>query len=190
MNGFWGFEQAHRDFVAIPNVPSEPMNAPRKSNPALSRRSLPSQVIFAVRQDHFGAQHVVRGDAVGEAVRSAGVLGHVTADGAGSLARRVRRVVQPKLGGCLGEFDVDDPRLDQRGSIARIDFDDPVIRVRAMTTDPLRGMAPPESPVPAPRGTILAPCRFAIRTAAMTSSAEPGTTTALGIALSIDPSYS
>ena len=31
--------------VAIPNVPSEPMNAPRKSNPALSRRSLPSQVI-------------------------------------------------------------------------------------------------------------------------------------------------
>ena len=71
-------------------------------------------------------------------------------------------------------------------SISMIRF----IRVRAMTTEPLRGMAPPESPVPAPRGTMLAPCRFAIRTAAMTSSAEPGTTTAPGIALSIDPSYS
>ena len=41
-----------------------------------------------------------------------------------------------------------------------------------------------------PRATMYAPWRFAIRTIAETSSALRGSTTACGVALSIDPSYS
>ena len=47
---------------------------------------------LAVRQHDLRARHVVDGEAVLEAVRPARVLGHVAADGADLLARRVRRV--------------------------------------------------------------------------------------------------
>ncbi len=43
----------------------------------------------AIGQHHFDAQHVIDGDAVFERVRAAGVGGHVAADGAGPLARRI-----------------------------------------------------------------------------------------------------
>ena len=69
---------------------------------------------------------MVRGDAVGKTVWAAGVFGDVSADGAGALAGRVGRVVEPVLCGRLGEFDIDDAGLHQRCAVAGIDLDDAV----------------------------------------------------------------
>ncbi len=53
------------------------------------------------------------------------------------------------------------------------------------------GMAPPERPVPAPRATNGAPCRPQISTAADTSAAVRGSTTASGTARHpVSPSHS
>ena len=50
---------------------------------------------LAVGQHHFETEHVVGGDAVFERVRSAGIGGHIAADGAGGLAGRIGRIEQP-----------------------------------------------------------------------------------------------
>src|SRR5205807_1704738 len=53
---------------------------------------------LAVRQHYFEAENMVGRDAVFQRVWSAGVGGHVAADGAGRLAGRVRREEQaPRL---------------------------------------------------------------------------------------------
>ena len=49
---------------------------------------------FAIGQHHLEAEHVVGRDAVFERVRPAGVGGHVAADGASRLARRIGCVEQ------------------------------------------------------------------------------------------------
>jgi hypothetical protein len=54
------------------------------------------------------------------------------------------------------------------------------IRLSATTAQPGTGRAPPESPVPAPRGTIGMPASRAMRTTSATSSVEPGRRTSLG----------
>jgi len=55
---------------------------------------------------------------------------------------------------------------------------------------PAQAIVPPESPVPAPRGTIATPASRAARTIATTSSAVPGTATADGGCRSNPASYS
>ena len=64
------------------------------------------------------------------------------------------------------------------------------MRVVTMTTPPSQGMAPPVRPVPAPRAVTGRPCLRAMRTAAATSSASAGKTTASGMPRSIVASYS
>ena len=54
------------------------------------------------------------------------------------------------------------------------------MRVRTTLMAPSTAMAPPESPVPAPRGTSGTRCRAARRTMALTSAVLPGKTTASG----------
>ena len=54
------------------------------------------------------------------------------------------------------------------------------IRDSPRRTQPGTGSAPPDSPVPAPRGTTGIPASRAIRTTAATSSVEAGSTTTLG----------
>ena len=71
-----------------------------------------------VAQDPFKPQDVVRGHAVGEAVRAARVLRHVSADGARLLARGVRRVPQAVGGRRLRDVQVDHAGVDQ-GRLAR-----------------------------------------------------------------------
>ena len=71
-------------------------------------------------------------------------------------------------------------------SISRMRF----IRVTASTMPPRCAPAPPLSPVPAPLATTGTPRRAAIATTAETSAVEDGSTTAAGIALSTEPSYS
>ncbi len=64
------------------------------------------------------------------------------------------------------------------------------IRANETTTPPSTGMAPPERPVPAPRGTIGTPCCEQNRASFDTSAVSLGSTTASGEAVSIAPSYS
>jgi len=47
---------------------------------------------------------------------------------------------------------------------------------------PGTGSAPPDRPVPAPRGTMGIPASTAMRTTAATSSVDAGSTTTLGAA--------
>ena len=64
------------------------------------------------------------------------------------------------------------------------------MRAKDITTPPSTGIAPPERPVPAPRGTIGTPCSWQKRATAATSAVVSGSTTASGEAVSADPSYS
>ena len=65
------------------------------------------------------------------------------------------------------------------------------MRARPMTTLSGPGNAPPESPVPAPRATMVLPCRRAAFTAAATSAVEAGSTAATGrMRVPVRPSHS
>jgi hypothetical protein len=66
-----------------------------------------------------------------------------------------------------------------------------VMREVPMMMPPSTGSAPPERPVPAPRGTIGMPASHASRTQAATSSVEAGRTTIAGrIRMPSSPSHS
>ncbi len=78
----------------------------------------------AVRQHQLEAEDVVGRDAVGQAVRPAGVLGDVAADGAGALAGGVGGVVEAVLRDGLAQLQVDDAGLDQRGQVLDVDLED------------------------------------------------------------------
>ncbi len=67
------------------------------------------------------AHHVVHGEAVLEAMHAARVLGHIAADGAGDLRRRVRRVIQAIGSRRIGDGQVAHPRLHARDARSRID---------------------------------------------------------------------
>ena len=54
------------------------------------------------------------------------------------------------------------------------------MRMRPSTTPSSSGRAPPESEVPAPRGTTRTPIAWQTRSTAATSSVEAGSTTARG----------
>src|SRR5271169_1770409 len=65
------------------------------------------------------------------------------------------------------------------------------MRVRATTTQPGTGSAPPERPVPAPRATRARPFARASFTTATTSSVEAGRTTREGVTRKlVSPSHS
>ena len=65
------------------------------------------------------------------------------------------------------------------------------MREHSITTAPSAGSAPPESPVPAPRGTKGTPCARQARTRPCTSCASRGNTTARGAPVcSVSPSHS
>jgi hypothetical protein len=77
----------------------------------------------AVGQDDLKAADVVRGEAVLEAVRAAGVLGHVAADRAHDLRRRIGRVeVRGRDGGRDGH--VRHPGLAHHALVLEVDLED------------------------------------------------------------------
>ncbi len=84
-------QQPHGDFG---HYAKRPFGADRETRQveAWPVRGLAAQADqAAVVQDHLDAQHVIDRDAERQAVRPARVVGHVAADGAGLLARRIRR---------------------------------------------------------------------------------------------------
>ena len=154
--------------VTTPSVPSDPTNRPTRSSPAtplVVRRRQPDRVAVGDRpaDDRAQAEHVIAGDAVLQAAQAARVGGHVAADRGPRCAGRVRRVPQSVLGhrrlaaprrpGCPG-------RSPGPGSI----------RDRSRMTQLPTAFAPPDRPVPAPRGTIGAPSSAQARTTCCTSA--------------------
>ena len=114
---------------------------------------------LAVGQDDLEAEDVGVGDALGEAVRTARVVGHVAADRARLLAARVRGEVQPVGGHRTAEVEVEHAWLDPRPPDGGVDRQDAVHLGREMMTAPSGGTAPPASPVPEPRATNGTPWR-------------------------------
>ena len=100
--------------VAIPNIPSLPTKSPTRSGPQGSpwRRAEPDD--GRVGQHDLELDDVIGGDAVLEAVRPAGVLGDVAADGAGRLAGGIGDVVQAVRRDRLGEPRVHHAGLERR----------------------------------------------------------------------------
>ena len=80
----------------------------------------------AVGQHHFQRQHVRGGEAVLEAMRAAGVLGDVAADGADRLRRRVGRVEIAAGARRAGDVRIDDARLDDDARVGNVHFEDAV----------------------------------------------------------------
>ena len=94
------------------------------------------------------------GKAVLQAMRTAGVLRHVAADGADRLRRRIGRVEISLRGNTLRYVRINDSGLDDdaagwQGPPSRMRF----MRARLITMPPAAGSAPPLRPVPAPRLT-------------------------------------
>ena len=80
----------------------------------------------AVGGHYLHTENVVGGDAVGQAVGSAGVLGNVPANGARLLRGRVWGIVEAVLLYGVRQVDVDDPGLHDRQPVLDVDLNDPV----------------------------------------------------------------
>ena len=66
------------------------------------------------------------GEAVLEAMRAAGVFGHVAADGADRLRGRIGRIEIAVAGDALGDAGIDDAGLDHHARIGDIDFENAI----------------------------------------------------------------
>src|SRR5579885_3410742 len=134
---------------------------------------------------------MVGGDAVLERVRSAGVLRDIAADRARLLRGRIGSIEEAIVFHRVGDVQVTTPLSTSTRrfgrSIATIRF----IRDVQIITGAFTGSAPPERPVPAPRGTKATPrCHSALRTA-LTCSVVRGITSRSGAFFSIvHPSHS
>ena len=132
--------------VTMPSVPSGPTTTP--SSRSRHRPGRPHYV--TVGQHDLGAEHVVDRDAVFQAVRPAGVLGHVAADRAHLLAGGIGRVVEAAAAPTSVTWRFTTPGWTLRaGCPDRSRARGPCARGRRPC--PPRQAAPPERPVPAPR---------------------------------------
>ena len=78
----------------------------------------------AVRGDERRPEDVVRGEPVFQAVRSAGVLGDVAADGADLLRRRIGCVEVAERPHRLAHVEIGDPRLHRDLVVVEVDVED------------------------------------------------------------------
>ena len=122
--------------VAIPSVPSEPMNAPSRSGPSGIERLAAELDDLAVGEHDGQAGDVVDREAVLEAVGAARVLGHVAADRADLLARGVGRVEEAVRRDGARHVEVRDPRLDHDPLRREIDLED-AVHPRERDDDPI-----------------------------------------------------
>ena len=179
--GRWAGISRSTTRVITPRVPSLPTNSLVSDSPATSlSRGPPSSHRGAVGEHDGQPEHVVGRDAVLHAAQPAGVGGDVAADRADLERRRVGRVPEPVLRGRRLDLGVERAGLGHQrcGSPGR--RRSRVIRSVETTRQPSTADEPPDSPLPAPRGTTASPCSAANRTAAWTSSVELARTTASG----------
>jgi hypothetical protein len=107
-------------------MPSEPTTTGKQVQPGAVQRGATKGDRLALDGEPAHLQHVVQRQAVLEAVHAAGVLGHVAADGAGDLARRVGRVVQAQWRGGLADGQVAHPALHHGRAAGGVDLQDAV----------------------------------------------------------------
>src|SRR4030095_13713657 len=69
---------------------------------------------------------MVHGEAVLQAVRAAGILGHVATDRADLLARRVRSVIEAMRSDLARDLEIGDARLDGHAAIRNIEGEDAI----------------------------------------------------------------
>ncbi len=81
---------------------------------------------LAAGQNDFKRQRVRDGESVLEAVRAAGVLRHVAADGADRLRRGIGRVEVALGRNALRDVRVDDARLDDNEAVGDVDLENAV----------------------------------------------------------------
>ena len=108
--------------VTIASVPSLPT---KRANEIESDRVFGRSAELddrAVGHDRLDRQRVVDGHPVFQRVGAAGVGGHVAADRAGPLARRIGSIMISGPFQCVGQPDVDDAGLDDGVAVAEIDL--------------------------------------------------------------------
>ncbi len=76
---------------------------------------------LAIHHHDADGEHVVHRHPVFQAMRAAGIGGDVAADGAGDLARRVRRIEEAFGCGGLGDADIGEAGLDAGNAVGRVD---------------------------------------------------------------------
>ena len=166
--------------VAMPKLPSEPTNNPTRSGPHGSPCGEPSTTV-----EPSGSTTSSRAMwlVVTPYLRQCGppafsatlppIVHALWLDGSGAYCSPYGRAAAPSLA-LTTPGSTTASRLSP--STRRIRFS----RVNTRSTAPGSASAPPESPVPAPRGTNGTPCTARSRTTAISSSREPGRTTRSG----------
>jgi hypothetical protein len=81
---------------------------------------------FTIGEDEFERGDVIRGDALSESVRAAGVFGNVSADGGRFLARRIGSEIEAGLFNGTGDVEIDYTGLNDGALIVEIEFEDTV----------------------------------------------------------------
>ena len=144
-------------------------------SPGRSSSLPPSCTTVAVGQHDLQAGHVVGREAVLEAVRAAGVLGHVAADRADDLARRVGRVEVRRARPRPRRRRSSRPARTHDALVVEVDLEDaPQPRERRRARRPRPAAPRPTGPLPEPRATHGTPAAWQARTTAATSSRRAG----------------
>ena len=110
--------------VAMPSVPSEPTSTPSRSGPSGSSALPPSSTTSPVGSTTVMPGHVRDGEPVLQAVRAARVLGHVAADRADLLARRIGRIEEPVGLDGAGDVEIRDAGLHDHSLRFEVDLED------------------------------------------------------------------
>ena len=119
-------QDAHRDFG---DHAEQPLGAGDRAEQivALGVELLAAQTKdLAAHEHHLDAEQVVGREAVFEAVHAARILRDVAADGAGDLARRIRRVVEAVGGHGRADGEIGDSGLDHGAAVGGVDLEDAV----------------------------------------------------------------
>ena len=136
----------------------------------------------AVGGDEVGAEDVVGGEAVLEAVRAAGVLRDVAADRADLLARRVGRVVVAVRGRRPGDVEVDHAGLDDGALVVAAHVADrPHLRGHDQHAVGVRAARRRRARCPSRGRRTGTPCSAQARTTPASCAASSGMTTRAGV---------
>jgi hypothetical protein len=112
---------------------------------------------LALDADDADAQHVMHGQPVFQAMHAARVFGDVAAQRAGDLRRGIGRVIEAERGRRFRYRQVAHAGLDDGQAGSRSTRKILLKRASDSTTPCACGIAPPDSPVPAPRATTGTP---------------------------------
>ncbi len=109
--------------VTIPSSPSEPTMRPSKIVAAAVEVLAAEPNDVAVGRYELDAEHVVRREAVLQAMHPARILGDVAADRARDLARRIGRVVEAFGRDCVADREVRDAGLRDDAAVRVVDVE-------------------------------------------------------------------